>query len=98
MLWLGAGCLTIYIIRLVFRAFFYADMYIAPDDPYGISDVIELLLGAAFLFVIAVAAIIALVLLIRGQHQTRKAAAMLIAFQGFLLLSYSQLHDLAARL
>lgn len=47
MLWLGAGCLTIYIIRLVFRAFFYADMYIAPNDPYGISDVIELLLGAA---------------------------------------------------
>ena len=38
-----------------FRAFVYANMYIAPDAPYGVSDVIELVLGVVLLAFGAVA-------------------------------------------
>lgn len=42
---LAAACATLLALMLAFRAFIYSHLYIAPGDPYGTSDIIELQLG-----------------------------------------------------
>ena len=56
---------------LAFRAFIYADMYKAPDDPYGISDVIEFFLNCLFLLFLVIAVLLAVTLFFKGSVQSK---------------------------
>ena len=98
MLYLGALCIALYVFRLAFRAFIYGDMYLAPGEPYGIADVIELLLFYLSAALLSLSAFTALVLCVRGLPQTKKAAAALIGLICVLFFSYSPMHQLAATL
>ncbi|WP_133296146.1 hypothetical protein [Zooshikella ganghwensis] len=71
-------------------------MYIAPGDPYGISDVIELFLGLLFITLIAVAGLTSLFLLVRGRVGERKAGVVLIAFCVALLVAIVPARELAS--
>ena len=85
-----------FLFMLYFRAAIYADMYIAPDEPYGISDIIELLLGCIFILLSVVSGIVAIVLLIRGAKQSRVFAGFLIVLHVILYVIFGPLHILAA--
>ena len=94
---LGAVCLAWFVFMLYFRAFVYADMYKAPDDPYGISDILEFFMGLVFLVILLVNVLASIVLMFRGVKQTKKYAAGLILFSVVLFFTYSPLHSFAAR-
>ncbi|PUA28609.1 MAG: hypothetical protein B0W54_12505 [Cellvibrio sp. 79] len=96
--WLGALTFFLFAFMLFFRAFIYADMYIEPGAPYGISDIIELLLACIFLLLIIISVCFAVVLLVKRKTQSKKAALYLVAFCTLLFAAYSPLHTLAARL
>jgi RsiW-degrading membrane proteinase PrsW (M82 family) len=81
---------------LAFRAFIYADMYIAPGDPYGISDIIELLLYGLFLVLVVLACLFSIVLMIRGKRQNRVSGLLLLLWCVSLVLLFPMLHDIAA--
>ncbi|MBV1928534.1 MAG: hypothetical protein KUG81_03375 [Gammaproteobacteria bacterium] len=97
-IWLGSITLVLFIFMLAFRAFIYADMYIAPDEPYGISDIIEYLLGCVFLALTVMSVTLSVILLFKGSTQSKRAGVCLVLFCGLLFMSYSPLHDIAARL
>ncbi|WP_206732068.1 hypothetical protein [Halarcobacter ebronensis] len=82
----------------LFRAFIYAHMYKKPEDPYGISDVIELFLYIIFLLLLFISFLLSIVLIIKGKSQTKKASWYLILFSILLYISFSPLHHLAAKL
>ncbi|WP_212720021.1 hypothetical protein [Zooshikella ganghwensis] len=90
--WLVGG---LFLLSLCFRAFVYPHMYIAPGDPYGISDVIELFLGLLFITLIAVAGLTSLFLLVRGRVGERKSGVFLIAFCVALLVAMGPARELA---
>lgn len=96
-IWLGGLCLALYLFMLYFRAFIYADMYKAPDDPYGISDIIELLLGSQVLILFIITGVVAINLFIKGNSQSKKSAALLVLFYLALYFAYSPLHTLPAK-
>ena len=95
-LFLALVSIALFIFMLYFRAAIYADMYIAPDDPYGISDIIEFLLGCLFVVLSVVSAIVAIALFIRGKKQSKLCAAGLVLLHTVLYLSFGTLHSLAA--
>ena len=88
--------LLLFLFMLYFRAFIYADMYIAPGDPYGISDIIELILRLIFIFLSIISGIVSLVLFIRGAKQSKLLAGCLVILYLALYLSFGPLHHLAA--
>ena len=88
--------IALFLYVLYFRAFIYADMYIAPDEPYGISDIIELLLGAVFILLSLVSMIVSLVLFIRGASQSKVWAECLVITHAVMYLSFTSMHALAA--
>lgn len=94
---MGLICLLHLLVMLVFRAFFYLGMYKAPEDAYGISDIIVLFLAAVFILLLALSVFWALVLWLRGGKQTKGAALGLILFSALLFISQPSLHQLAAR-
>jgi hypothetical protein len=81
-----------------FRYFFYNSMYKAPNDPYGVSDIIELLLGYCFIFVVLVSIAISLYLIVKKDLIIKKQCGLLIVFSIALVMLVSPLHNLAARL
>lgn len=97
-IWVGAITLSLFAFVLYFRAFIYAGMYIEPGAPYGISDIIEFLLGSVFLLLIVISVVLAVVLFIKGSVQSKKAGGCLLVFCVTLFIAYSPLHDIAARL
>ncbi|WP_415898525.1 hypothetical protein [Neptuniibacter sp. QD48_11] len=94
----AALSISLFSFMLFFRAFVYADMYIAPNDPYGISDTIELLLGFLFLLLSIFSGVVALVLLLKGVKQSKLAACGLIGLHLVLYSTYGFLHSKAALL
>lgn len=96
-MWLGGTCLVVYLFMLYFRAFIYADMYIAPGDPHGMSDIIEFILGSLMGVLIIVSCIASLLLLISGNAQSKIAAALLVLLCLTLYLAFSPLHNMAAK-
>ena len=96
-LWLGGLCLAAFVFMLWFRAFVYPHMYLAPGDPYGISDIIEFLIFIIFLVVLLVSVLSSFYLLIRGHSQSKKSAAGLLIWCIVLFFSYSPLRTIAAR-
>ena len=95
---LGILVFVWFALMLFFRAFIYADMYIAPDDPYGTSDIIEFLMGIVFIALLSFIAITSAILIYKGKPQTKKAAIGLIVFCIVLFFSYPPLHTIASRL
>ncbi|WP_215426468.1 hypothetical protein [Agarivorans albus] len=71
-------------------------MYIAPGDPYGISDIIEFFLGLLFMALIGVAGLTSLFLLIRGREGERKSGVFLVAFCSAILLVMGPARELAS--
>lgn len=89
--------LALFSFRLYFRAFVYEGMYIAPDDPYGVADVIELLLGVLSFGLFVVSAVLATYMFFRGASQSRQASLFLLLFSVALFVLYPSLHTLVAR-
>ena len=97
-IWIGALTFSLFAFRLYFRAYIYAGMYIEPDSPYGISDIIEFSLGCIFLLLITVSFVLSIVLFIKGSAQSKKSGVLLVILCLVLFLIYSPLHNIAARL
>ena len=94
--WLSISCLGLFGFSLFFRAVLYSRMYIAPGDPYGLSDIIEFLLGWLLIGLLALSGILAGVLALKGPRANRIAAARLVGV-GVLIVGLAQpLHNLAA--
>ncbi len=96
-LWLGGLCLAVFVFMLWFRAFVYPNMYLAPGDPYGISDIIEFLIFVVFLALLLVSVLAAFYLLLRGQSQSKKSAIGLLVLCTVLFFSHSPLRNIVAR-
>nr|AAL24540.1 orf108EGC138 [uncultured bacterium] len=91
-------CVLLLAVILCFRAFVYSHLYIAPNDPYGISDIIELLLGCMLILALALSAGIALVLGVKGPRPNRLAAAWLGLVVVLVAVATGPLHTVVARL
>ena len=94
---LGGLLLLQFVVGIGFRAFVYADMYIAPDAPYGISDLIEFALGCALLTTAVVAILVAITLAAKGPRSNRVAAALLSALLLVLGVLLDPAHTAAAK-
>lgn len=88
--------IVLFLYMLYFRAFIYADIYIAPDEPYGTSDIIELLLGAVFILLSLVSGVVSLASFIRGATQSKVWAVGLVVTHAVMYLSFASMHALAA--
>ncbi|EGR4437033.1 hypothetical protein DDN22_18515 [Vibrio cholerae] len=97
-IWMGAICLLHLVFMLVFRGAVYAEMYIAPDAPYGVSDIIELFLYMIFLLLLSVSIFLSIFLLIRGSSQSKKSGFLLVLFCITLYQVQGPLHQYAAKL
>ena len=95
LVWLN---LISFILLPLFRYFFYNAMYLAPNDPYGIADVIELFLGFWFMFVIFISIIISLYLMVKKHPNRKKQSGFLIIFCLVLAMLADPLRSLAASL
>ncbi|MCA1791936.1 MAG: hypothetical protein LC667_19440 [Thioalkalivibrio sp.] len=94
---LSALTVLMLFVSLSFRAFVYPHMHPAPGDPYGFSDVIELLLGSALIVVLILAAGFAVVLGIKGPPHNRLVAAWLGLLVVAVALLAGPLHGVVAR-
>ena len=95
-IFLAVLSVALFAFMLYFRVAIYAKMYIAPDEPYGVSEIIEFLLGCVFIFLSAVSVIVALVLFFRGRKQSKIFAGGLTVLHATMYLSFGPLHTLAA--
>ena len=95
---MGCLCFSFLVFMLYFRMFVYADMYIAPNEPYGISDIIELFLYLVFLLLLAVSVGLSIILLVKGSPKSKKSGFLLVFFCIILYVIESPLHHFAARL
>ncbi|HCE94344.1 MAG: hypothetical protein A2Z90_11115 [Burkholderiales bacterium GWA2_64_37] len=94
---LSASSITALVVVLVFRFAVYRHMYIAPGDPYGISDIVELLLGLGLMCVLGISLIAAIALAVRGPKENRIAAGWLLGVCVLVAVVVEPLHTLAAK-
>jgi hypothetical protein len=94
---LSLSCVALLVVGLLFRAFLYRRIYIAPGDPYGLADLIEFGLGWLLAGLLVVSAIVSVLLAVRGPRHNRVAAVWLAVVIGGVAVSASPLHTLAAR-
>lgn len=94
---LGIASVSLLATGLLFRFAVYRHMYIAPDAPYGASDLIELALGWALLLVLGVTGLFALALAVRGPKPSRVTGAWLLFTCAAIAALLAPLHNLAAR-
>jgi len=87
----------LFAIGIGFRAFVYTKLYIAPNQPYGISDVIEFFLGGLLLVIFGISALVAVFLAVRGPKANRVAAAWLVGSIVVMVTLLGPLHNLAAQ-
>lgn len=95
-IFLASLSLILFLFMIYFRAEIYAGMYKAPDDPYGISDIIEFLLGCLFLLLITISVVSALVLAVKGARQAKFASCGVVVFNLLLFLLHGPAHEWAA--
>jgi hypothetical protein len=88
--WAAAG--------LAFRYTAYNSMPVAPGEPYGEADVLELVHYGVLLILSGLVALQGLVLLIFGRFQLRPLAAFLCLFGLALPFAYRPLHSWVADL
>ncbi|WP_280151986.1 hypothetical protein [Piscinibacter sp. XHJ-5] len=86
-----------FVVAICFRAFVYTHLYIAPNEPFGISDVIEALLGFVLLGVLGSSVLAGVVLAIRGPKSNRIAALVLVGVVVVVGLALEPAHTLAPR-
>ncbi len=91
-------CFSLFLIRLGFRTFGYDLLYQNPNDPYGISDLIEVALALIYLLSLGLCILHALWILLRHWVQGALEASALLAFCAVQWHSYDYLHHLAANL
>ena len=89
---------SLFLIRLGFRAFGYDQLYHNPNDPYGISDLIEGVLALIYLVSLGLCIVHALRILLRHWDQGALGASVLLALCAVQWHSYDYLHHLAASL
>lgn len=73
----SSACILLLAANLCFRGFLYPRLYIAPGAPYGISDLIELLLGCSLILVLTASVGLAAFLGIKGPRANRLVALWL---------------------
>ncbi|MFM4678170.1 hypothetical protein ACEUD4_07230 [Aeromonas media] len=95
---LATLCFSLFLIRLGFRAFGYDLLYHNPNDPYGISDLIEVTLALIYLVSLGLCILHALWILLRHWEQGALGASALLALCAAQWHSYDYLHHLAASL
>ena len=94
---LTVSCIALFLFGVFFRAVLYSRIYIAPGDPYGLSDIIEFALGWLLIGLLAASVIASLFLAVKGPRQTRIAAAWLVVVVAVVVVLLEPLHTLAAR-
>ena len=95
---LATLCFSLFLIRLGFRAFGYDLLYHNPNDPYGISDLIELTLALMYLLSLGLCILHALWISLRHWDQGALGASALLALCAVQWHSYDYFHHLAASL
>lgn len=95
---LATLCFSLFLIRLGFRAFGYGQLYHNPNNPYGISDLIEVALAIIYLTILGLCILHALWILLRHRDQGALVASALLALCAIQWHSYDYLHHLAASL
>ncbi|MFQ2908804.1 hypothetical protein ACK3YP_16550 [Aeromonas allosaccharophila] len=95
---LATLCFSLFLLRLGFRAFDYDQLYHNPNDPYGISDLIEVALALIYLLSLGLCILHALWILLRHRDQGALGASVLLALCAAQWHSYDYLHHLAASL
>ncbi|WP_336289182.1 hypothetical protein [Aeromonas dhakensis] len=95
---LATLCFSLFLIRLGFRAFGYDLLYHHQNDPYGISDLIEVALALIYLMSLGLCILHALWILLRHWEQGALEASALLALCALQWHSYEYLHHLAASL
>ncbi|MBO0399810.1 hypothetical protein J1F21_16050 [Aeromonas veronii] len=95
---LATLCFSLYLIRLGFRTFGYDLLYHDLNDPYGISDLIEVALALIYLVSLGLCILHALWILLRHRDQGALGASALLALCALQWHSYEYLHHLAASL
>ena len=95
---LATLCFSLFLLRLGFRAFGYDQLYHNPNDPYGISDLIEVALAFIYLVSLSLCILHALWILLRHRDQGALVASALLALCAIQWHSYGYLHHLAASL
>ena len=92
------ACVSLLLLAamLGFRAFIYSRMYLAPGDPYGVSDLIEFALGLLLMLALAGSAVAAAWLAFVGRRE-RLVACWLGVVVAAVALSAGPLHNLVAR-
>ena len=91
-------CTFLFLIRLGFRAFCYDLLYHNPNDPYGISDLIEVALVIIHLTILGLCIIHALRVLLRHRDQGALRASAMLVLCAAQWYTYDYLHHLAASL
>lgn len=91
-------CFSLFLTRLGFRAFGYGLLYHNPNDPYGISDLIEGGLTLIYLVSLGLCIVHVLRVLLRHWDQGALGASALLALCTVQWHSYDYLHHLAASL
>ncbi|MBL0648403.1 hypothetical protein DN600_16730 [Aeromonas caviae] len=89
---------SLFLIRLGFRAFGYEQLYHNPNDPYGISDLIEVALALIYLVSLGLCILHALWILFQNRDRGALGASALLALCAAQWHSYDYLHHLAASL
>ena len=82
---------------LLFRAFGYSRIPLAPGEPTGMADLIELALGSALMAALVAAAGAALAMGIKGPRQSRVTAIQLGAAVLLIAVVSGPLHAVVAR-
>ena len=68
---LGTACVIVFAVGLLFRFAVYRHMYIAPDAPFGVSDLVEYVLAWILILLIGASVLFGLFLAIRGPKANR---------------------------
>lgn len=84
---LGAATVFVLLAMLLLRFSIYRHMYIAPDAPYRISDVIEFVMGCALALSFVISVVGAIVLPLIGLRENRIAGGWLLITCGVVFWS-----------
>ena len=94
---LGTACVIFFAVGLLFRFAVYRHMYIAPDAPFGVSDVVEFVLGWILILLVGASVLFGLFLAVRGPKANRVEGAWLLVACAAIAALAAPLHTLAAK-
>jgi len=80
-------------LGLLFRATLYWSLPVAPGDPYGIADVIELLNGYLLMGLSCALIPVGLVLIIKRSVRSPRLGVACLALAASVLFGYGAAHD-----